>query len=106
MVSDRAHIGINGVALMMECVAAEMGWITRAEAQARVLLSLRALGCDDALLPPCVRLLLADPTQKRALVGAAAVRALLWQWRAAGLYARTPEAARLDTNLLQCDERS
>jgi hypothetical protein len=40
---DRAHIGINGVALIMECVATEMGWISRAEAQSRVLLSLRAL---------------------------------------------------------------
>lgn len=28
---DQAHIGINGVGLIMECVAAEMGWITRAE---------------------------------------------------------------------------
>lgn len=27
----------------MECVATEMGWISRAEAQSRVLLSLRAL---------------------------------------------------------------
>jgi hypothetical protein len=40
---DHAHIGINGVALIMECVAAEMGWITRAEAQQRVQLSLTAL---------------------------------------------------------------
>jgi hypothetical protein len=38
-----AHIGINGVALMFECVAAEMGWISRADAVARVTLSLRAL---------------------------------------------------------------
>ena len=34
--SDQAHIGINGVGLMFECVAAEMGWITRGEAAARV----------------------------------------------------------------------
>ena len=34
---------MNGVALIMECVAAEMGWISRAEAQARVTLSLTAL---------------------------------------------------------------
>jgi hypothetical protein len=33
---DRAHIGINGVGLIMECAAAEMGWVSRAEAQARV----------------------------------------------------------------------
>jgi hypothetical protein len=38
-----AHIGINGVALMFECVAAEMGWIARADAAARITLSLRAL---------------------------------------------------------------
>ena len=40
---DRAHIGINGIALIMECVAAEMGWISRTAAQARVKLSLTAL---------------------------------------------------------------
>lgn len=34
--SSQAHIGINGVALMMECVAVEMGWTTVADAQARV----------------------------------------------------------------------
>ena len=41
--SDQAHIGINGVALIFECVAAEMGWITRAEAAARVNQSLTSL---------------------------------------------------------------
>lgn len=41
--SDQAHIGINGVALMFECVAAEMGWITREEAAARVNRTLTAL---------------------------------------------------------------
>eukprot|EP01079_Euglenida_sp_SAG-EU17-18_P005245 gene5245-5301_t len=41
--SDQAHIGINGVALIFECVAAEMGWITRAEAAQRVNLTLTAL---------------------------------------------------------------
>ena len=41
--STRGHIGINGVALMFECVAAEMGWITRADAAARVTRSLSAL---------------------------------------------------------------
>jgi hypothetical protein len=41
--SDQAHIGINGVALVFECVAAEMGWVTRAEAQERIHLSLSAL---------------------------------------------------------------
>ena len=41
--SDQAHIGINGVGLMFECVAAELGWITTAEAAARVNLTLTAL---------------------------------------------------------------
>lgn len=41
--SDIAHIGINGVALMLECVAAEMGWISRDEAASRVNASLTAL---------------------------------------------------------------
>ena len=41
--SDQAHIGINGVALIFECVAAEMGWITKAEAAARVNESLASL---------------------------------------------------------------
>ena len=41
--SDQAHIGINGVGLMFECVAAEMGWITVHEAAIRVNHSLTAL---------------------------------------------------------------
>jgi len=41
--TDQAHIGINGVALIFECVAAEMGWQTRAQAQARITLSMSAL---------------------------------------------------------------
>eukprot|EP00927_Polykrikos_kofoidii_P040306 TRINITY_DN34489_c0_g1_i1.p1 TRINITY_DN34489_c0_g1~~TRINITY_DN34489_c0_g1_i1.p1 ORF type:complete len:594 (-),score=51.23 TRINITY_DN34489_c0_g1_i1:164-1945(-) len=41
--SDQAHIGINGVGLIMECIAAEMGWITRSDAQQRILLTLKSL---------------------------------------------------------------
>ena len=41
--SDQAHIGINGVGLIFEVVAAEMGWQTRAEAATRVNLTLTAL---------------------------------------------------------------
>lgn len=41
--SDQAHIGVNGVALVMECVAAEMGWQTVEEAAERVNLTLTAL---------------------------------------------------------------
>jgi hypothetical protein len=41
--STTAHIGINGVGLMFECVAAEMGWITLAEAQQRITQSLTSL---------------------------------------------------------------
>lgn len=41
--SDRAHIGINGVGLMFECVADAMGWQTRSEAQERVKVTLSAL---------------------------------------------------------------
>jgi len=73
--SSIAHIGINGVALMFECVAAEMGWISRADAVARVTLSLRALaGLDLA----AVRL--AEPWEWRAepVALVRALRTLTW----------------------------
>lgn len=38
-----AHIGVNGLGLMFECVAAEMGWVSRSAAAARVNVSLTAL---------------------------------------------------------------
>ena len=41
--SDQAHIGINGVALIMECVAAEMGWVSLEQAAVRVNQTLTAL---------------------------------------------------------------
>jgi hypothetical protein len=44
--SDQAHIGINGVGLMFECVAAELGWITHQEAQLRINLTLSALASE------------------------------------------------------------
>eukprot|EP00928_Gymnodinium_smaydae_P054583 TRINITY_DN38329_c0_g1_i1.p1 TRINITY_DN38329_c0_g1~~TRINITY_DN38329_c0_g1_i1.p1 ORF type:complete len:566 (-),score=33.34 TRINITY_DN38329_c0_g1_i1:160-1857(-) len=39
----QAHIGINGVALMMECVAVELGWTSVKDAQARVNLTMSSL---------------------------------------------------------------
>lgn len=41
--SDRGHIGVNGLGVMFECVAVEMGWITWEEGATRVNLTLSSL---------------------------------------------------------------